>query len=153
MDLSPTKAKMSESINIQGFTYYFSSENWPHQDHLRTCLCILISSRCQLCDQTELFWQIHKIGLCKSVRYTFLSETSKFTSRYLNFFFFLMNRCPFCGVTGTLCFRLQKTLLMGFKARVNLSLPVLFCGLCAIIPRAISGCQDWALNPDDSPVR
>ena len=33
------------------------------------------------------------------------------------FFKFLLGRGPFCGATGTLCFRLRMTLHMGFKAR------------------------------------
>ena len=29
----------------------------------------------------------------------------------------------------------------------------LFCCLCSMIPRVISGCQDWALNRDRSPLK
>ena len=39
---------------------------------------------------------------------------------------------------------------MGFKVRVDSSLPKLFCRLCAIIPRVISGCQERASNPERS---
>ena len=42
---------------------------------------------------------------------------------------------------------------MGFKARVDSSLPALFCHLRTMIPRAISGCWDRELKPDRSPVR
>ena len=41
----------------------------------------------------------------------------------------------------------------GFKASVDSSLPMLFCHLCTTIPRAISGCQEKASNPDRPPVR
>ena len=40
---------------------------------------------------------------------------------------FLLDRGPFHGVTGNLCFRLGMTLLpIGFKVRVDSSLPALF---------------------------
>ena len=60
---------------------------------------------------------------------------------------FLFDRGPFCGATGTLCFRRQMTLPMGFKAYVDLSSHVLFCGLCTMIPRAISGCRGPGFEP------
>ena len=37
-------------------------------------------------------------------------------------------------------------LLMGFKGMVDSLLPVVFCHLCVMIPRAISGCQERTLN-------
>ena len=42
---------------------------------------------------------------------------------------------------------------MGFKAKVDSLSPAPLCHLRTMIPRAISGCQSWALNPDRSPVR
>ena len=39
------------------------------------------------------------------------------------FFKFCGDKSPFCGATGTLCFRLQLTPSMGFKARVDAPLP------------------------------
>ena len=72
-------------------------------------------------------------------------------SKNLNFFLkFLLGQGPFCGATGTLCFRLQMTLPMSFKVRVDQSLPALFCHLCTMIPRVISGCQVQASNLDHS---
>ena len=68
-------------------------------------------------------------------------------------FKFLLDSGPFCGATGTLCFRLWMTLPMGFKARLDSSLLELFCHLRTMIPRATSGYQDWESNPDHSPVR
>ena len=65
----------------------------------------------------------------------------------------MLDRGPFCGPTGTLCFRLWMTLPMNFKVRVDRSLPALFCCLRAVFPRVISGCQDRASNPDRSPLR
>ena len=61
---------------------------------------------------------------------------------------FLLGRGPLCGATGTFCFGLLMALFMGFKARVDSLLPELFCHLHAIIPRATSGCRDWASNPE-----
>ena len=71
------------------------------------------------------------------------------------FFFskFLLNRGPFCGETGTLCFGLRITLPMSFKVRVDQSLPMLFCRLPLMMARIITGCRDRALNPDHSPRR
>ena len=47
------------------------------------------------------------------------------------FFYFCGDKSPFCGATGTLCFGLQLTLPMGFKARVDPSSPVLCYRLLA----------------------
>ena len=58
------------------------------------------------------------------------------------FFFFLKIICgdksPFCGVTDTLCFRLELTLPLGFKARVDPSSPTLCSCLCVMILRVNS---------------
>ena len=56
-----------------------------------------------------------------------------FPERY-NFFKGLLDQGPFCGATGTVCFGLWIALPLGFKARVNPSLPVLFCCLHTTIP-------------------
>ena len=40
---------------------------------------------------------------------------------------------PFCGTTGTLCFILQLTLPMCFKARVDPLSPMLCSRLCVMI--------------------
>ena len=48
------------------------------------------------------------------------------------FLFNLLDRGPFGGVTGTLCFGIQMTLLMDFKARVASSSPALFGCWCVI---------------------
>ena len=40
----------------------------------------------------------------------------------------------------------------GFQIQGGLIVPALFCCLHAIIPRVISGCQDWASNPYFSPM-
>ena len=69
------------------------------------------------------------------------------------FFDFLLDRGPFCGATGTLCFGLGMTLPMSFKVRMDQSLPMFFCHLHAMIPKVISGCPDRASNPDRSPQR
>ena len=55
----------------------------------------------------------------------------------------------FCGATGTLRFGLRMTLPMGFKARVDSSSPTLFCCLCAMIPRVISGFRNQALRSQE----
>ena len=41
----------------------------------------------------------------------------------------------------------------GFQSQVDSSSPALFCHSHATIPRAISGCWNWASNRDHSPVR
>ena len=38
---------------------------------------------------------------------------------------FVVTMCPFCGATGTPCFGLRLTPLMGFKARVDVPSPAL----------------------------
>ena len=48
-----------------------------------------------------------------------------------------MGQSSFCGTTGTPFLGLWMTLPMDFKARADLSSPVLFCGLFTTIPRAI----------------
>ena len=73
-----------------------------------------------------------------------------------NFFFFLkflLDRGAFCGSIGTLCIGLWMTLPMSFNIRVDQSSPALFCHLCTMFPRVISGCWDWASNPDCLPLR
>ena len=50
--------------------------------------------------------------------------------KQLFFFFFckklfMVTMSPFCGATGTICFRLWLTPLMGFKARVDVPSPSL----------------------------
>ena len=67
---------------------------------------------------------------------------------------FLFDQGPFCEATGILCFGLRMTLVpMGFKARLDSPSLVLFCHWCAMIPRTISGCQDWASNLNHSPLK
>ena len=59
--------------------------------------------------------------------------------------FFSGGKSPFCGVTGTLCFRLQLTLSMDFKARVNTQLPVLCSPLHIMMVN--SDCSGQVLVP------
>ena len=60
--------------------------------------------------------------------------------KYVFFFstFFCGDSVTICGATGTICFGLWLTQPMGFKARVDASLPVLeWCRLCVMHPRLI----------------
>ena len=61
---------------------------------------------------------------------------------YFIFFKFLLDRDPFYGTTGTLCFGLSMPLPMSFKVREDLSSHALFCCLCITILRVLSLIDD-----------
>ena len=61
-------------------------------------------------------------GACANVpaRHTHLEKNWIVLCIFNSFFCnFCGDKSPFCGATGTLCFGLQLTLPMGFKARVD----------------------------------
>ena len=60
---------------------------------------------------------------------------------------FCGDKSPFCAATGTLCFRLQLTLPMGFKARVDPSLSALCSCLNIMILRVNSEFPGLGLVP------
>ena len=69
-------------------------------------------------------------------------------SRGFTFFFFfkfLLDRGPFCGLTGTLCFGLRMTLSMSFKVRVDWSSPAHLLLLTCNDPQSslVSGNGHW----------
>ena len=66
---------------------------------------------------------------------TWKQELNGQSVNFCFFFNFCGDKSPFCGVTGTLCFGLWLTLPMGFKARVDPSLPAFYSHLCVMILR------------------
>ena len=45
---------------------------------------------------------------------------------------FLLDRGPFCGATGTFCFKLRMTPPMSFKVSVDRSSPAFICRSCEV---------------------
>ena len=88
---------------------------------------------------------VHRLLLLPKLRTRLQNINIKFWNRNLSFSI-LLDRGPSRRAPGTPCFRSGMTLPMGFKAKVESWLPALFCRLCTMIPRSISGCWDWALN-------
>ena len=58
---------------------------------------------------------------------------------------FLLDRGPFCGATGTICFGLRMTLRMSFTVRVDQSSPALFF-LLTVITLFETCVLKWILN-------
>ena len=74
-----------------------------------------------------------------------ISVQDNFKEKVMSRSCFILNFCdeksPFCGATAALCFRLQLTLPMVFKARVNPSSP-----MCC------SHSQLWISKPRHAPI-
>ena len=84
-------------------------------DNIKDFWCIYIWDR--FLDMTSLYFVLKMICLWQK------------TSQK-----FLLNRSPFCGTVITLCFGLWVILRIGFKGRVDPSLPELFSGLQVMTP-------------------
>ena len=68
--------------------------------------------------------------------------------------FFIGPRSIFCSQWYPLYQTWDGSVLpMGFKVRVDSSSPALFCHLCIMFPRVISGWLDQESNPDHSLLR
>ena len=68
-------------------------------------------------------------------------------SKYFFFLNFCRDKSPFYRATGILCFEIQLTLPMGFKARVDAPLPVLYSHLRIMDPQS----QLWLSRPGPGP--